>query len=180
MLDHGKGRSRKGSQPLIWEGRNLECVVIICKQDGKTLLAVFRTEAKGLGFIRNRVAPGTELMADESGAWNGLHGRYAITTRKPTAWPGPAPMAPKSSSPGCAALRSGITTISPGHTSSGTRKKRHGERTTAGWIMGRKCRGGQVWPWQRGLRWISAGIGSGQLTSKQKHIAMSHNCCCLL
>jgi hypothetical protein len=51
-------------------------------------------------------------------------------------------MAPKSSSPGCAALRSGITTISPGHTSSGTRKKRHGERTTAGWIMGRKCRGG--------------------------------------
>jgi len=31
-----------------------------------------------MGFIRNRVLPGTELMADESNAWNDLHGRYAI------------------------------------------------------------------------------------------------------
>ena len=55
-----------------------QCVVIIRERDGKTLPAVFRTESEALGFIRNRVAPGTELMADESGAWNDLHGRYAV------------------------------------------------------------------------------------------------------
>jgi transposase-like protein len=55
-----------------------QCVVIIRERDGKTLPAVFRTEGEAMGFIRNRVLPGTELMADESNAWNDLHGRYAI------------------------------------------------------------------------------------------------------
>jgi transposase-like protein len=55
-----------------------QCVVIIRERDGKTLPAVFRTEGEALSFIRNRVAPGTELMADESQAWNDLHGRYAM------------------------------------------------------------------------------------------------------
>jgi len=55
-----------------------QCVVIIRERDGKTLPAVFRSEGEAHSFIRNRVAPGTELMADESQAWNDLHGRYAI------------------------------------------------------------------------------------------------------
>jgi transposase-like protein len=55
-----------------------QCVVIIRERDGKTLPAVFRTEGEALSFIRNRVAPGTELMADESAAWNDLHGRFAM------------------------------------------------------------------------------------------------------
>ncbi len=55
-----------------------QCVVIIRERDGKTLPSVFRTECDALSFIRNRVAPGTELMADESGAWNDLHGRYTM------------------------------------------------------------------------------------------------------
>jgi transposase-like protein len=55
-----------------------QCVVIIRERDGKTLPAVFRTEGDALSFIKSRVAPGTELMADESGAWNDLHGRYSM------------------------------------------------------------------------------------------------------
>ncbi len=55
-----------------------QCVVIIRERDGQTLPAVFRSEGEALSFIRNRVAPGTELMADESAAWNDLHGRYAM------------------------------------------------------------------------------------------------------
>jgi hypothetical protein len=31
-----------------------------------------------LSFIRNRVAPGTEIMADESHAWNDLGARFAM------------------------------------------------------------------------------------------------------
>ena len=55
-----------------------QCVVIIRERDGKILPSVFRTEGDALSFIRNRVAPGTELMADESGAWNDLHGRFTM------------------------------------------------------------------------------------------------------
>jgi hypothetical protein len=55
-----------------------QCVVIIRKRDGKTLPAVFKSESEALSFIRNRVAKGMELMADESGAWNDLHGRYSM------------------------------------------------------------------------------------------------------
>ncbi len=55
-----------------------QCVVIIRERDGKTLPAVFRSEGEAMSFIRTRVAPGTELMADESQAWNDLHGRYSM------------------------------------------------------------------------------------------------------
>ena len=55
-----------------------QCVVIIRERDGKTLPSVFRNEGDALSFIRNRVAPGTELMADESHAWNDLHGRFTM------------------------------------------------------------------------------------------------------
>ncbi len=55
-----------------------QCVVIIRERDGKTLPAVFRSEGGAMSFIRTRVAPGTELMADESQAWNDLHGRYSM------------------------------------------------------------------------------------------------------
>jgi len=55
-----------------------QCVVIIRERDGKTLPAVFQTEGQAVTFIRNRVALGTELMADESSAWNDLGARYSL------------------------------------------------------------------------------------------------------
>ncbi len=53
-------------------------VVIVRERDGKTLPAVFRSEGEALSFIRNRVAPGTEIMADESQAWNDLGARFTM------------------------------------------------------------------------------------------------------
>jgi transposase-like protein len=55
-----------------------QCVVIIRERDGQTLPAIFRSESDALSFIRKRVAPGTEIMADESYAWNDLGARYAM------------------------------------------------------------------------------------------------------
>jgi hypothetical protein len=55
-----------------------QCVVIIRERDGKTLPAVFRSEGEALSFIRTRVAPGTEIMADESHAWNDLGARFTM------------------------------------------------------------------------------------------------------
>jgi transposase-like protein len=53
-------------------------VVIIREHDGQTLPAVFKSEGAALSFIRTRVLPGTEIMADESGAWNDLGARYSM------------------------------------------------------------------------------------------------------
>lgn len=55
-----------------------QVVVVIRERDGKTLPAVFKTEAASTAFIASRVAKGTELMADEAGSWNGLHSRFAM------------------------------------------------------------------------------------------------------
>jgi hypothetical protein len=42
------------------------------------LPAVFRTEGAALSFIKSRIAKGTVINADESGAWNALHGHYEM------------------------------------------------------------------------------------------------------
>ncbi len=68
-VDRRLGKNQNGKR---------QCVVIVRERDGKTLPAVFRSEGDALSFIRNRVAPGTEIMADESHAWNDLGARFAM------------------------------------------------------------------------------------------------------
>ena len=53
-------------------------VVVIRERGGKTLPGVFESEVAALNFIRTRVAPKTELYADEAGSWNELHARYTL------------------------------------------------------------------------------------------------------
>jgi hypothetical protein len=53
-------------------------VVVIRERDGKTLPGVFASEVAALNFIRTRIAKGTEVYADEAGAWNELHGRFTM------------------------------------------------------------------------------------------------------
>jgi hypothetical protein len=55
-----------------------QCVVVIRERDGHVLPAAFRSEAAALTFIRNRVARETEIMVDESTAWNDLGLRYSV------------------------------------------------------------------------------------------------------
>jgi transposase-like protein len=57
-----------------------QCVVVIRERDGKVLPAAFRSESAAMTFIRNRVARETEVMVDESPAWNDLRGRYVVKT----------------------------------------------------------------------------------------------------
>jgi hypothetical protein len=55
-----------------------KAVVVIRERNGNSLPAVFRTEGQALSWIKSRVAKGTTLHADESGAWNDLHGRFEM------------------------------------------------------------------------------------------------------
>ena len=57
-----------------------QCVVVIRQRDGHVLPAAFRSESDALSFIRNRVARETEVMVDESSAWNDLSARYVVKT----------------------------------------------------------------------------------------------------
>jgi transposase-like protein len=54
------------------------CVVVIRERDGVTLPGVYRSEGEALDFIRRKIARGTQVHADESGAWNSLHGRFLM------------------------------------------------------------------------------------------------------
>ena len=55
-----------------------QCVVVVRQRDGHTLPAAFKSEGEALSFIRNRVAEGTEIMADDASSWNALHGRFEV------------------------------------------------------------------------------------------------------
>jgi transposase-like protein len=55
-----------------------KAVIVIRERNGNTLPAVFRSEGAALGFIKSRIAKGTVVNADESGAWNELHARYEM------------------------------------------------------------------------------------------------------
>ncbi len=57
-----------------------QCVVVIRQRDGHILPAAFRSETAALSFIKNRVARETEIMVDESSAWNDLSARYVVKT----------------------------------------------------------------------------------------------------
>ena len=53
-------------------------VVIIRERGGNSVPAVFGTESQAASFIRARIAKGTKVHADESGAWDGLHERFEM------------------------------------------------------------------------------------------------------
>jgi len=55
-----------------------KCVVIVRERNGKSLPAVFRSEAQALNFIRSHVVEGTVINADESAAWDDLHARFEM------------------------------------------------------------------------------------------------------
>jgi transposase-like protein len=55
-----------------------KAVIVIRERNGNSLPAVFRSEGQALTFIKSRIAKGTIVNADESGAWNELHARYEM------------------------------------------------------------------------------------------------------
>jgi hypothetical protein len=55
-----------------------QVVVAMRERGGRTLAQVFTTEADAVAAIRQRVAKGTTVHADESPAWNTLHASFAM------------------------------------------------------------------------------------------------------
>ena len=55
-----------------------QVVVAMRERGGRTLAQVFAAEADALATIRQRIAKGTTVHADESPAWNTLHARFAM------------------------------------------------------------------------------------------------------
>jgi transposase-like protein len=55
-----------------------KAVVIVRERGGKSVPAVFQSEASALSFIAQRIAKGTTVHADESSAWDTLHARFEM------------------------------------------------------------------------------------------------------
>jgi transposase-like protein len=53
-------------------------VVIVTERGGNSVPAVFSSESKAASFIKKRIAKGTTVHADESGAWDNLHERFEM------------------------------------------------------------------------------------------------------
>src|SRR5882757_6370494 len=65
-LDRRLARNQNGKRKVV---------VIIRERGGASVPAVFGSESQAASFIRARIAKGTTVHADESGAWDGLHER---------------------------------------------------------------------------------------------------------
>jgi transposase-like protein len=70
--------NRRDRRLRMYQSGKRQCVVVIRERDGVTLPGVYRSEGEALDFIRRKIAKGTEVHADESGAWNSLHGRFIM------------------------------------------------------------------------------------------------------
>ncbi len=70
--------NRRDRRLRVYQSGKRMCVVVIRERDGVTLPGVYRSESEALDFIRRKIARGTEVHADESGAWNALHGRFIM------------------------------------------------------------------------------------------------------
>jgi transposase-like protein len=68
-LDRRLARNQNGKRKVV---------VIIRERGGNSVPAVFGSESQAASFIRARIAKGTKVHADESGAWDGLHERFEM------------------------------------------------------------------------------------------------------
>jgi hypothetical protein len=53
-------------------------VVIVRERGGNSVPAVFSSESRAAAFIKQRIAKGTTVHADEASAWDGLHERFEM------------------------------------------------------------------------------------------------------
>jgi len=55
-----------------------KCVVVMRQRGGRTLPFAMMSEAEGVTMIKNRVAKGSVVHADEAASWDDLHARYEM------------------------------------------------------------------------------------------------------
>ncbi len=68
-IDRRLSRNQNGKRKVV---------IIIRERNGNSVPAVFGSESQAASFIRARIAKGTKVHADESGAWDGLHERFEM------------------------------------------------------------------------------------------------------
>ncbi len=68
-IDRRRAEHRSGKRRVV---------VVMRERDGRTLAQVFGGEEAAVPALRQRIAHGTVVHADESPAWNPLHARFAM------------------------------------------------------------------------------------------------------
>ena len=140
-----------------------QVVVTMRERGGRTLAQVFPAEADAVAAIRQRVAKGTTVHADESAAWNPLHASFAmhrINHQDGFSIGGACTNGAESYFSVCAEANSDITTTSPGRISSATPARRPGARTPAASITASRSTASSGWRCGAGRRSISAATGN--------------------
>src|SRR5580658_1861726 len=141
-------------------------VVVVRERGGRTLPAVFRTEAAATSWIASRVRKETVLMADEAPSWNDLHARYEVSRIDHGHSTAPerasTRMVRKAFSAACAGPRLATIITSPGNIWFATPRKAPGGKIIgASTTVGRFSRSPGL-RWRADPRLISAATGNGR------------------
>ena len=69
-------KDRVDRRPAKHQTGKRRVVVVARQRNGRTLALVTKQEADGVEIVKNRVAPGAVLHADEASHWDALHAHY--------------------------------------------------------------------------------------------------------
>ena len=79
---HRKQENKKADRPdrrlVEQQSGKRQSVVVARQRDGKTLPFVFGKEADAVATLRQRIATGSIVHADEAGGWDGLHASFEM------------------------------------------------------------------------------------------------------
>jgi transposase-like protein len=67
---------RKDRRKAINQNGKRRSVLVMRERNGKTLTFVAKSEDAGVATMRDRIAPGSTIYADEASHWDQLHARY--------------------------------------------------------------------------------------------------------
>ncbi len=76
MRQENRKADRKDRRLAVNQSGRRRVVVAMRERGGRTLPVVFRTEAEAVPTIRERVAPGSTVYADEAPGWDALYARF--------------------------------------------------------------------------------------------------------
>jgi len=107
--------NRRDRRRAVNQNGKRRVVIVMRERKGKTLTFVAKTEDASVATLKDRIAVGSTVYADEASHWDQLHARYltsASIAPRLTATAKAAPIRRKAFSPGCAAPKSAPTIIS--------------------------------------------------------------------
>ncbi len=70
--------NRRDRRLAVNQNGKRKSVIIVRERNGKSVPAVFRSEAAALHWIKSRIVPGTIVNADEAPGWDALHSAFEM------------------------------------------------------------------------------------------------------